>query len=108
MRGDDAHQRRRFRNASRYAGVCRSFVAAVQDRPKRVRLLAHTLREEVFGPLGITVRTFRDPEGSNRVGLIVEVPDIATWEEAMQGEGAAAAMKFDGVRAETILGLVEA
>lgn len=25
-------------------------------------------RKELFGPLGMTVRTFRDPAGSNRVG----------------------------------------
>ncbi|MDX6667140.1 MAG: hypothetical protein QOK04_520, partial [Solirubrobacteraceae bacterium] len=36
--------------------------------------LSSPKREEVFGPMGITVRTFRDPEGSNRVGLIVEIP----------------------------------
>ena len=60
-----------------------------------------------LGPLGITARTFRDPEGSNRVGLIVETPDIATWEAALQGDAAAEAMKHDGVRPETILGLVE-
>jgi hypothetical protein len=34
--------------------------------------LASPKREELFGPLGMTARTFRDPEGSNRVGLIVE------------------------------------
>ena len=56
----------------------------------------------------MTARTFRDPAGSNRVGLIVEVPDIAAWEEALQTEAAAEAMQFDGVRPETILGLVEA
>lgn len=70
------------------------------------RWLASPKREEFFGPMGMTVRTFRDPEGSNRVGLIVEVPDIAAWQAALQTE--AAAMKFDGVRPETILGLVEA
>ena len=70
--------------------------------------LASPKREEFFGPLGITARTFRDPNGSNRVGLIVEVPDISVWEEAMQSEGAAEAMKVDGVRPETVLGLVEA
>ena len=58
--------------------------------------------------MGLTARTFRDPEGSTRVGLMVEVPDISVWQEAMQSEGAAEAMKFDGVRPETILGLVEA
>jgi hypothetical protein len=69
--------------------------------------LASPKREELFGPLGMTARTFRDPAGSNRVGLIVEVPDISTWEEALQSDAAADAMKFDGVRPETILVLVE-
>jgi hypothetical protein len=69
--------------------------------------LASPKRKELFGPLGMTARTFRDPAGSNRVGLIVEVPDIAAWEEALKTDEAAQAMKFDGVRPETILGLVE-
>ena len=64
-------------------------------------------REEFFGPLGMTARTFRDPEGSNRVGLIVEVPSIEAWQAALESEEAAEAMKFDGVRPETIIGLVE-
>jgi hypothetical protein len=38
----------------------------------------------------------------------VEVPDISVWQEALQTEAAAEAVKFDGVRPETILGLVEA
>jgi hypothetical protein len=70
--------------------------------------LASPKREELFGPLGMTARTFRDPTGSNRVGLLVEVPDISVWENALQSEAAADAMKFDGVRPETIVGLVEA
>jgi hypothetical protein len=70
--------------------------------------LASPKREELFGPLGMTARTFRDPEGSNRVGLLVEVPDVAAWEAALQTHEAAEAMKFDGVRSETIVGLVEA
>ncbi len=69
--------------------------------------LASPKREEFFGPLGMTAGAFRDPAGSNRVGLIAEVPDIAAWEAALQTEAAAEAMKFDGVRPETILVLVE-
>lgn len=69
--------------------------------------LSSSKREEVFGPLGITVRTFRDPEGSNRVGLFVDVPDMAAFEEVMQSEAGADAMKFDGVRPETLLILTE-
>ena len=64
-------------------------------------------REEVFGPLGITVRPFRDPQGSNRVGLIAEIPDVAAFQEFMQSETAANAMKHDGVRPETLLVLDE-
>jgi hypothetical protein len=70
--------------------------------------LAAPSREEFFGPLGITVRTFRDPTGSNRVGLVVEVPDVAAFEAAMQTPEAAAAMKADGVRPETLVILAEA
>jgi hypothetical protein len=69
--------------------------------------LSSPKRGEVFGALGITTRTFRDPEGSNRVGLIVEVPDMAAFEEVMQSEAGAEAMKFDGVRPETLLVLTE-
>jgi len=67
-----------------------------------------TRREDYFGPLGITARTFVDPDGSNRVGLIVDCPSLAAFQDAMQGEGAADAMKFDGVRPETLQMLVGA
>src|SRR6478736_2300628 len=67
--------------------------------------LASPKREEHFGPLGMKARAFRDPEGSNRVGLIVEVPSIEAWQAALQTEEAAEAMKYDGVRPETIIGL---
>ena len=61
-----------------------------------------------FGPLGITFRTFRDAQGSNRVGGIVEVPDVAAFQRAMQSEAAADGMKSDGVHAETMLIWAEA
>jgi hypothetical protein len=69
--------------------------------------LASPKREELFGPLGMTARTFVDPEKSNRVGLVVEVPDVAAFQEALGSADAADAMKFDGVRPETIVMLVE-
>ena len=69
--------------------------------------LASPTREEYFGPLGITTRTFRDPSGSNRVALIVETPSLAAWEAALQSEAAAQAMQADGVRPDTILLLSE-
>lgn len=70
--------------------------------------LSSPKREEVFGPMGITVRTFRDPQGSNRVGLIVEIPDVAAFQSFMQTDQPTAAMKHDGVRPETLLVLDEA
>ena len=70
--------------------------------------LASPKREEFFGPLGMTVRTFRDPAGTNRVGLIIETPSLAALEEALQTPAAAEAMKADGVRPETLLMLAEA
>lgn len=69
--------------------------------------LSSPKRDEVFGPIGVTARTFRDPQGSNRVGLIVEIPDMAAFQELMQSEAGAEAMKFDGVRPETLLILNE-
>jgi hypothetical protein len=69
--------------------------------------LSSPRREEFFGPLGITVRVFVDPEKTNRVGLIVDVPDMGSFQKAMESDAAADAMKFDGVRRETMVMLVE-
>ena len=69
--------------------------------------LASPKREELFGPLGIKARAFRDPQGSNRVGVLVETPDMDTWHAALQTAEALAAMKHDGVRPDTILELTE-
>ncbi len=65
-------------------------------------------RQEVFGPMGITARLFVDPAKANRVGLIVEVPDMETFQQVMQSEEAADAMRFDGVRPDTVVVLAEA
>ena len=64
-------------------------------------------REELFGPLGITVRTFVDPGGSNRTGVILEVPDVDAFQATMESEAAAEAMSFDGVRPDTVVVLAE-
>ena len=69
--------------------------------------LSSPRREEVFGNLGITARTFVDPAKTNRVGLILEVPDMDALQQFMESGTAADAMKFDGVRPETLVMLVE-
>jgi hypothetical protein len=69
--------------------------------------LSANTRDEVFGPMGVVTRTFRDPGGSNRVGLVAEIPDLDAFQAFMQTEAAAEAMKSDGVRPETLLILAE-
>ncbi len=69
--------------------------------------LSSPKRHELFGPLGITARTFVDPERSNRVGLLVEVPSMEAFDESMAMPGAAQAMKDDGVRPGTLVLLTE-
>ena len=72
------------------------------------RWLTSPKREEVFGPMGITIRTFRIPEGSSKTALIAEIPDLEAFQEVMKSEAAADAMKHDGVNPETLLMFGEA
>jgi hypothetical protein len=71
------------------------------------RWLKSPKREEVFGPLGYTVRTFVDPTDVHRVGLIVEGPGLDVFEEFMKTDAAADAMRHDGVRPDTVRVLLE-
>jgi hypothetical protein len=60
------------------------------------------------GPLGISVRTLLDPENPNRAAALADVPDMSVFQEAMRSQEAADAMPHDGVRADTLVVLVEA
>ena len=71
------------------------------------RWLSSSKREEVFGPIGVSVRTFSDPNGSNKTALITEIPDMEAFQELMKSDAAAEAMKHDGVKPETLLVLSE-
>lgn len=71
--------------------------------------LASPMREKVFGPLGVKlIRKFIDPTNSKRVAIMMDVPDMAKLQAAMQSPEAVAAMAHDGVVAETLVMLVEA
>jgi hypothetical protein len=71
--------------------------------------LASPKREEFFGPLGVTnIRTFVDPENRTRVGVLMDVADMDAVMAAMETQGAADAMEYDGVLPETLVILVEA
>jgi hypothetical protein len=64
--------------------------------------LASPTREKIFGPMGITLKTFIDPAGSNQVGLVATIPDMDAFQKFMATPAAADAMKIDGVRPETL------
>ena len=71
------------------------------------RWLASPKREEVFGPLGVTsIQTFVDPEGSNRVGLTMDVADMDAVMAFTQTQEGADAMKHDGVHPESMVILI--
>lgn len=65
-------------------------------------------REEFFGPLGVSdIKTYVDPQGSKRVGLTMNVPDLEALMSKMQTQDAADAMEGDGVIPESLVILVE-
>ena len=64
-------------------------------------------RKELMGPRGFTVRTFVDPSDSSRVGLVVEGATLHDFDELMRSQETADAMKYDGVRADTVRVLEE-
>ncbi len=67
--------------------------------------LSSPKREELFGQNHRAHVPRR--EASNHVGLVAEIPDMAVWQETLESETGAEAMKFDGVRPETIRILME-
>ena len=60
-------------------------------------------RQELFGAIGVTGQLFTDTAKSHRVGLILDIPDMEAFQQLLQSETGADAMKFDGVRPETIV-----
>lgn len=78
-------------------------VIAVHDVDDVDHWLSSPKRAEFFSAHGMTVRTFISPDGSSRVGVIIEnVSSLEDLTEALQGADAAAAMKNDGVHPDTL------
>ena len=69
--------------------------------------LASPKREEVFSGVAKNITTFVHPSDPNKVGLTMEIADLASFEAVLESEAGAAAMKYDGVRPETVVVLVE-
>jgi hypothetical protein len=65
--------------------------------------LASPKREEVFAGVTTNITTFVLPGDSNRVALSMDVADMGSFDELMKSDAAAEAMKYDGVRPDTIV-----
>jgi hypothetical protein len=59
-------------------------------------------RHEMFGRIGATCRTFRDPNNPDSTGVMVDVADLKAFEDFMKTDEAAQAMKEDGLKVETM------
>lgn len=70
--------------------------------------LASPKRDELLGGAGIGVKTFLDPENPNRAAVLFDVPDMDAFQALMHSPEAADAMAHDGVRADTLIMLLEA
>ena len=65
--------------------------------------LASPKREEVFAGVATNITTFVLPGDSNRVALSMDVADMGSFDELMKSDAAAEAVKYDGVRPDTIV-----
>ena len=65
------------------------------------------IKHELFGKIGVKVRTFRDPNNPNMTGGILEVPDMKAFEELLATEEIQKATAADGMKMETLRVLSE-
>jgi len=59
-------------------------------------------RHDMFAKIGVTARTFRDPDNSDSTGLILDVPDMEKFHSFMASEDAKKAMEEDGLKVKTL------
>ena len=64
-------------------------------------------RHEMFAKIGITARTFRDPQNPDMTGLMMDVPDVEQWMSFLQSDEGKQAMAEDGLKVDTIRMLQE-
>ncbi|MFO1208282.1 MAG: hypothetical protein U1E40_03570 [Amaricoccus sp.] len=69
--------------------------------------LSSPKREEVFAGVATDITTFVHPSEPNRVALSMYVADMDAFRAVLKSEAGAAAMKYDGVRPETLVVYVE-
>jgi hypothetical protein len=59
-------------------------------------------RQEMFGQIGVTARTFRDPQNPNLTGLIFNVPDMDRSQSFLASDEVARAMAEDRLNVDTV------
>ena len=64
-------------------------------------------RHEMMAELGVTVRTFRDPQKPNSTGILFDVSDMKKFQAALQSDEMRQVMAEDGLKLETLRMLVE-
>ena len=65
--------------------------------------LASPKREEVFAGVATNITTFVLPRDASRIALSMDVADMDAFGALMKSDAVAAAMKYDGVRPETVV-----
>ena len=69
--------------------------------------LASPKRSEVFAGIATNLTTYVLPGDTNRVALTLEVADMDALDAMMKSDAGAEAMKYDGVRPDTVAVYVE-
>ncbi len=69
--------------------------------------LASPKRAEVFAGIATNLQTYVLPGDDNRVALSMDVADMEALNAMLKSETGAAAMKYDGVRPDTVVMYVE-
>jgi hypothetical protein len=82
-------------------------VAATHEVDDVAHWLASPKRKEVFAGVATNITTFVHPGEPNRVAVSMEVADMEAFEKVMKSEAGAAAMKYDGVRPQTLVVYLE-
>ena len=59
-------------------------------------------RHKMFAKIGVTARTFRDPNNPNVTCVLLDVPEIDKFSSFMASDEAKKAMEEDGLRVETL------
>ncbi|MEM7445731.1 MAG: hypothetical protein AAF414_20590 [Pseudomonadota bacterium] len=83
-------------------------IIAMHDVDDVDHWLSSSKRHEIFKDVATDMVTFVDPTEPNKVGLSATIRDLDKFLEINNGPIGEAAMKHDGVHADTIVFMVEA